>query len=473
MVKDWGGKTSIALVYPNIYEVGMGNLAVHALYRMLNDHPNIVCERAFSPARAEIGEYRRSDTPLLSIETQRAVSEFDIVAFTISFENDYLNILPILDMAHIGHLRDRRPEAAPLLIAGGAAPTLNPLPIDGIFDAVCLGEAEAFMDDLIPTLLGRTPKHETIAKLEKLSGMSPSSHERRHTGDLDGWKTQTVIHSDSAEFGDMHLIEVQRGCPHRCEFCATPVIYAPPRMRSFDSVMAMVGEGLARRRRFGLIGADILSHPDFAKIARAIHERGATFSPSSVRADAVDDEKARLIAASGHRSVALGIEAGSERLRFSIGKGTCDDRILEATKLLARAGIANARLYFMIGLPDEDREDIEAIASISKHVRNVLRSYAPRTSRQCGVSLTIAPFVPKPATPMGNAEFTGEAGLKQKIKQLKRLLDKEDGISAQFESPLAAAIEALLANGGPETLAFLEEAHRLGNPRRALARLRQ
>jgi len=472
IARDWGGRASVVLLYPNAYRVGMGNLAVHSVYAALNASDSIACERAFLPDRLAMHEHMASRTPVLSMESQRPLRDFDVIAITASFENDYLNIIPMLSMSRIPHRRADRTDDHPLIIAGGAAPTLNPLPLSAIADVVFAGEFEAAASDMMRIIESRAPKGEAAAALSKIQGAvtgeGSGAVKRMHAEDIDSFKTQTVIHSRDAEFGDMHLIEVQRGCPRGCRFCATPVIYGPTRMRSAASVMAMFEEGLAHRKRMGLVGADILSHPDFETIARAMLGRDATFSPSSVRVDAIDDGKASLLHEAGHRSIALGIEAGSERLRRTLGKGLADARILEAVSTLARSGIAKQKLYFMIGLPDEGDDDVAAIARLAALVRDEIRRAAPRTHRTTAVDITVTPFVPKPGTPFAQRKFAGEQALKRKVKQLRRALAKESGIVMRTDSAVDAAIESLIAMGDSTTVEFLEEANRLGSARAAL-----
>ena len=447
--KDWGGKVSVALVYPNVYTIGMGNLAVHAIYKMLNDRRDVVCERVFLPEKAAMREHLRTDTPLMSVESQRPLAEFDIIAFSISFENDYLNIKPMLGLAKIPYKVSDRRKDAPVLIAGGAAPTLNPLPISKIFDAVVSGEIEAYSDDLIPLIASKTSKSEMLEALSKISGGC------RFSTDLDSWPVQTVIHSAEAEFGNMHLIEVQRGCSRRCSFCATPIIYGRPRSRSAAAVIEMVKTGIGERKKFGLIGSHILSHPEFVAIANGIHELGAVFSPSSVHVDDIDDEKALLLAKSGHRSVALGIEAGNYQLRKKLGKNIDDARIFEAVKILAQHEITRLKLYFMIGLPFETDDDVADIAKLANMVQDAIFKNAPKLQRTTKLDLTITPFVPKPGTLLGDSNFAGVIRLKQKIKLIKKLLGNKRGIGLNFDNPSDAEIEAILANGGEDAISLV------------------
>lgn len=467
LTKDWGGKTTVALLYPNTYRIGMGNLAVHSIYRMLNARPGIVCERAFLPEPRSMGEYASNRTPILSIESQQPISEFDWIIISTSFENDYLNLSPIFEMCRIPLRAENRGKEMPVVIAGGAAPTLNPLPLSLVADAVVMGEIEAYSGDLIPLIESHTDKNEIIETLSNMKGVVragapslsiPSATRPRHIAELDSVKTETVIYSRNAEFGDMHLIEVERGCPRRCLFCATPAIYGGHRQRNARSVIAMIEDGLPYRKRFGLIGSDILSHPEFIEIAKAIHAHGSTFSPSSVRADAINEEKAQLLAESGHKSIALGIETGSEKLRKTLGKGIADEQVLTAVAFLAKAGITRLRLYFMIGLPNETDEDITAIVKISEKIRNEMRKTAPKSARTTSVDLTVTPFVPKPKTAFAKELFAGKDELKRKIKELHRSFAKQKGISMHTDSIKDASLEYRLANSGIETIELLEHA---------------
>lgn len=462
-IRNPGGRTTIALVSPNNYTTCMGNLAVHTIYKMMNDRPDIVCERAFLPSRREALEYQRTKTPLMSLESQRPLNDFDVIAFTISFENDYLNIIPLLKLARIPHRAEERSDDMPLLIAGGAAPTLNPKPISKIFDAIVLGEAECYTNNLFPFLAERNSKAQTIEALAHIEGIwvpvqsTPVEMiQRQWIANLDDNPVQTVIYSDTAQFGNMHLIEAQRGCPFRCSFCATPELYHPPRQRSLSAIIRMIDTGLKYRKRIGLIGTHLLSHPGFESIAKAICEKGATFSLSSVRVEEIDDKKAAILAQTGHRSIALGIEAGSETLRNSLGKKLSDKRIIEAACVLAHNGITKIRLYFIIGLPGESEGDIMAIANLANKLRDIVRSNAPHKPRQVTIDCTISPFIPKPGTPLFKAPFAGELALKGKIRLLKRLFAKIDGVNISLDPISDAVSEAYLASADWEAIEFLE-----------------
>lgn len=230
----------------------------------------------------------------------------------------------------------------------------------------------------------------------------------------------------------MHLVEIQRGCPNRCKFCAAPVIYQPFKQFSKESVISAIDRGLPHRKKIGLIGGDVLAHPSFEDIADYIHSCGATFSPSSVRADRITARTAELLKISGHRTITLAPETGSETLRKAIGKDISDERFVQAVETLSEHGIKQIKLYFMIGLPGETDLDIKKIADLALKLK---RSGAQR------VTVAINPFVPKKNTALANADFAGVASLKKKIRLIKKELSMAGGVSLKFESPLASLHE--------------------------------
>nr|MBP7323770.1 hypothetical protein [Deltaproteobacteria bacterium] len=260
VVKPWGGKISVALIYPNEYHLGMANLGFQAVYRLINASSLAVCERAFLPDKDDLKEYRRSGTALMTLENQRYLHEFDFIAFSLSFENDYPNILTLLDLGKVPLRQAARKENHPLIFAGGITTFLNPEPLAEFMDFFALGEAE----ELLPAVLelaaaarqqgfqrseflarvGRTPGfyvphfysvsyHEdgTIAASVPQDGM-PARVQRRWTPDVDASPAQSLIDCPAMEFGDMFLTEISRGCPYDCRFCASGWVYRPARARS-------------------------------------------------------------------------------------------------------------------------------------------------------------------------------------------------------------------------------------------------
>ncbi|PIR16603.1 MAG: hypothetical protein COV46_07765 [Deltaproteobacteria bacterium CG11_big_fil_rev_8_21_14_0_20_49_13] len=387
IIKDRGGKATYLLIYPNTYHVGMSNLGVHNVYRILNERDDVVCERAFLPEKADLKEHKRTNTPILSYESQRPINEFDIIAFSVAYENDIPNIQTILELSKI------KKGFGPKLIVGGAAVTLNPKLFERQFDEVITGNFEG-------------------------SGSLPA---------------RSAIWTRDTEFGSMHLVEVQRGCPHRCRFCAAPVIYSPFKQFSKEEVVKAIDVGLPYRKKIGLIGGDVLGHKDFIDIAEYIHSKGATFSPSSVRADRINRQIAELLKISGHRTITLAPEAGSEALRRAIGKNIPDEKFFEAASLLGEHGIRQIKLYFMMGLPRESDADVRAIVEFVKRVKGQGASGK--------ITVAVNPFVPKVRTLFAGERFAELNELKVKIARLKKDIGKIGGVMFKAESPVQALRE--------------------------------
>lgn len=411
IAKDFGGKRTFVLIYPNTYHIGMSNLGVHNVYKLLNDRDDTVCERAFLPD--DISEHKRTNTPVLSVESQRPITDFDTIAFSVAFENDIPNIKKILELSK---------GKFPKLIVGGAVATLNPKLFGEFFDEVITGNFECHSEGALAT-------EESRRSRKSNASLDPSAASRPQD---DTSLARSVIWTPNTEFGSMHLVEMQRGCPHHCKFCAAPVIYHPFRQFSKENIIKGINVGLPHRKKIGLIGGDVLAHPNFIEIAEYIHSCGAQFSPSSVRADRITDKIAELLAKSGHRTVTLAPETGSEGLRRKIGKNIPDEKFFQAAKILAEHGISQLKLYFMIGLPGETDADIEEIKNF---VATFQRSNVSR------VTVAINPFVPKRRTLFEAEPFAGTKTLKNKIAMLKNRLGKIGGIKLKFESPLSALKE--------------------------------
>lgn len=431
--KEWGGKVPMAVVYPNSYHVGMSNLALHQLYRFLNADKQIVAERVFL----------QKDGQSRSIESNRPISDFSVVMFTFSFEADYLNIEKIVG-------KDISP--APLMIAGGPAVTMNPTALSEIFDVIFLGEMEDVFEDVKAIIREFSDKKDLLNRLAKLDGFlvpginSLEKVKRVYTKDLNKHPTHSTIWTDDTEFGHMHLVEVSRGCPWKCQFCATPEIYRPYRMRNKDVIMESIEAGIKHRKHVGLIGADILGHPEFRAIAEEILDRSLTFSLSSLRVNRITREVASLLARTGHRRATLGIEAGSERLRNKIEKSLSNDKIIAAVKNLAREGITNLKLYFMVGLPGETPDDIDAILDLIRKIRETILKERKVKTMSPDIVVVVTPFVPKKLTPFEGEKFAGKKYLQKTLKRLRKDIGKIPNTKITGESPRQAEVEFKLSH---------------------------
>ncbi len=456
--KDHGGRLRVCLVYPNTYFVGMSSLGFQTVYHLLNSDERVVCERAFVPDQKDLADLQRTTSTLLSYESLTPIQQFDVIAFSVSYELDYVNIARVLRLAKLPVMRAERGEEHPLIIAGGAAVSLNPEPLADLVDLFVIGEAEEALGPLVETIVGEREKSHVIPACAAHDGVYvpavPRPVERRHVSDLDAWPTHSRLLTPETEFAELFLVEVSRGCGRGCKFCATPSCYWPPRWRSAGAVLASAREGLEHRDAIGLVGAAVSDHPEIDEIARRTVGLGARLSVSSLRADSVSQALIDALARSGARSITLASEAGSERLREAIGKGITDEQMLDALRRAGEAGIREAKLYFMVGLPGEGEEDVGAIVSL---VRKCVQ-----TADLSRVTVAAAAFVPKPDTPYEQEPMMPVRELSRRLRTIRDELRKEKHVRLALESANWAVVEGMLSRGDSRLGAVIAAAEAKG-----------
>ncbi len=494
--KDPGGRLRVALVYPNAYRLGMANLGLHAVYRILNEDPGTACERAFLP---EDGGAPRT------IESGRPLSEFDVVAFTLSFEEDDVHVLEILDAAGLPLRASERDSRHPLVLGGGIAVQINPEPLAPFFDAFLVGEAEALLPPFLELMRSARAAAPDRAKLLRAvaglpGGYVPSLYDveysdtreaggawvkrfaardgaptrvrRIYVEDLRKVPTSRVIDSPDAQFGDLFLTEVARGCLWGCRFCAAGFVQRPYREVDLDVLRAEAKKGIDRGLRVGLVGPDTSDYTGLDPLTCAIADQGGTFSPSSLRVDAITPWLSRRMAESGERSITIAPEAGTERMRRVINKDFTDDQIVGAAEHALAAGMQHVKMYFMCGLPTETEDDVLGMARIAIRIREeVMMPRARERGRMGRLSLSVNPFVPKPWTPFQWVPMHDRGCLEAKRGLLGKAL-RPKGIDLDFFSAREAYLQTLLSRGDRRCADLLEIAHREagGDLRKALAR---
>ncbi|MEE8414010.1 MAG: radical SAM protein, partial [Dehalococcoidales bacterium] len=398
VIKDWGGRLPIALVYPNSYYLGMSNLGIHTIYSLLNNYKDVVCERVFKENQAGTPE----GLPL-SLESKRPLADFSLIAFSVSYELDYFNIVSILKASGIPLYAADRDERHPLVIAGGPCVTANPAPLAPFFDCLCIGDAEPILPRMLPLLReGLNGRRDDLMKeMAKLDGVYAPRYyngipvKRQWAQNLDEFPTHTAILTPDTELGNLYLIEVERGCNWGCRFCMVGTVFSPMRFRSVDNIIEQAEQGLKHRKRLGLVGPAVCDHPRFEELVAGLLGLGAELSVSSLRIKPFPEAALREMMRSGARTIALAPEAGSQRLRDVIRKNISESDILEAVDTVAGEDIKQIKLYYMIGLPTETDDDIEQMIKLTLDCKAILDKRKPGRR----IALSVATFVPKAGTP--------------------------------------------------------------------------
>jgi len=448
----------------------MANLGFQAVVGLLAGLPGAVCHRAFT------------DFPR-TLEANRALREYDVVALSLSFEGDYPDVLGLLAGGGVPLWAAERTERDPLVLAGGVAVSLNPESLAPFLDVVFLGEAEAGL----PLLHDFLQRHRDLSRSDLLRTLAEASLpgvyvpcRYRLSGDAEtptplGAAPKTVarqwaqlpwdpartrIRAPDDAFGGAYLVEVSRGCPHACRFCAAGYATRPARFLPLDVLEPRARFGAHAAGKVGLVGAAVSDHPDLPALGRAILDERASFTLSSFRAENLTTEILDLLVRGGLQTLTVALEAGSARLRGILGKEMTEGDLLGAARLAGSAGLKNLRIYAMVGLPTETDEDVAGIADLALRARRAMGGGT--------VTVSVAPFVPKPHTPFQWEPMAPEAVLRARLRLLQRLCGPERGVRAVGEAPKWARVQGLLSRSGRASAALLEAGHRTGDWRAVL-----
>src|SRR5947209_4798539 len=472
--KDWGGRLPIALCYPNSYAVGMCNLGFQSVYSLFNSARGFVCERVFAEpvligsSSAGRGDWTGDESyriqsrlealgEPLSVESQRPLGDFSVVAFSLSFELDYFNIGDVLRRAGVAPLAMDRVETDPIVIAGGPAVSGNPEPVAPMLDAVIVGEVEPVMAGLQEVFLGGGSRADQIGRLAKLPGVyvpaqysigytSAGTIERVTPADLEvalpvarlnarnvnDFHTMSAVLSPDIELGDMFLVEMTRGCARGCRFCLAGYTSLPVRHRQVDHLIEAVQHGVGLRKRIGLISAATSDHPQLEQLLARMLEVGADVSLSSLRIDRISPFLVEALVRSGTRTITLAPEAGSQRMRDVINKRLTHEQIVQAAELAGRGGIPKVKLYFIVGLPGETDDDVRELAALSSEILARTREH----HRGARVAVNLSPHVPKAQTAFQWEAMAPVETSSRRIKLVQRALGSL-GIDVRIERPAA------------------------------------
>ena len=385
----------------------------------------------------------------------------------MSWELDYFNIPQILRTAGIPLYAVDRDESHPIIIGGGATLTANPAPVAPFFDAVCIGEAEALLPGLCKTLKAsiNAPRRELLNQLATISGIYvPSIHKsenqpttpiaRQYTADLDTFPVGSVVFTEDTEFGDMYLLEVQRGCRFSCRFCLVAGAFCPFRWRSVEVLLREAENNLKYRNRVALVGPVVGEHPQIVELLRGLRKLGYGLSMGSMRVNPISTDVLDELVAGGIKSLTIAPEAGTLELRRSIGKGFSDNDIVEAVGKIGVAGIRQLTLYSMVGLPEETDDDVAALSSLALRCKTEADKY------RLLLSLNVSAFIPKPQTSFERQPMATVADIKQRFEMLTRTLSPR-GVKVKPDNVDWGVVQATLSRGDKHLAEVIEKLDRI------------
>lgn len=477
-----GGAVSVILAHPATYQLGMSSLGFQVVWRILNATPGVWVERGF--AGESVGEKPRS------IESNRHASDFDVVAFSLSYEPDALNMCRFLVDTGIPLESRKRRNDDPIVIAGGIVPTLNPEPYSNFIDLFVIGEAEESLPELMAKLIEFRGASRTrilaeaslipgvyapkLYDVEYGSGIEITSREpnraetpqrviRRWIKNIDKHPAHSVFFAPESKFGDMGLIELSRGCAQGCRFCAAGHVMRPPRHRSLGSIAKDVDFLKEHFDCLGLVASTVTDHPDLNKILDLLADANLAVSFASLPAVGLT-ERVLDAAASRSKTLTIAPETGTERLRKVVNKNISNEGVIEAAVTAAKKGINRIKMYFLIGLPTETGEDVAAIGELTKSVAEATR----KVKKNIEIAASVAPFIPKADTPFGFSPMEDAKVLEARLSELNGIIRKITGAVMRKESVHEAMFQGLLSRGDRRVGQIIKNALSGGSIKRAL-----
>jgi radical SAM superfamily enzyme YgiQ (UPF0313 family) len=496
VAKPHGGRIRVALAFPNTYYVGMSNLGLQTVYRLFNADERVVCERVFLPGRQELAALQSRRAPLITLETQTPVRDFDVFAFSVSFEWDYTNVVSMLRLAGLEPRASRRHRLDPLVVIGGAVTFVNPEPLAPFADVIAAGEAELLVPALAEciTATGVRDRDELFERLAAERGFYlPSLYDVTYDGPgrvsaitprsgsnappvvrkaavkaadrID--PPHTSVFTPDTEFGSRLLIEVVRGCANLCRFCWAGYNYLPVRPFPADRILEIAAAARPHARRVGLVSIALCDHPEIERILRSLVDMGYGISPASLRLDDLTEPIVSLLRESGERSITIAPETGSDRLRRVINKTVTNAEILDRADLIFGQGIENLKLYYMIALPTETDDDLVALRDLTVAIRDRMLAHARPRGTLGRIVASVNPLIPKPGTTFQWLPMTDAATIERKIGRVRSLVAGLDNVYFNIKSERHSFYQGLLSLGDRRVADAVEIAEANGQDWRA------
>jgi radical SAM family uncharacterized protein len=488
--KDWADdKVKVLLAFPEVYEVGMSYLGLKILYGILNKRDDCLCERVFSPWTDFEEILRKNKIDLFSLESRRAMKEFDIIGISLAYELNYTNALNLLDLGGIPVRSSERGEDDPIVIAGGPA-CYNPEPMSGFIDAFVIGDGEEIVLELIDTFKLNLDRKKLLRELAKIPGVYvPSLYETVYNDegtiksflpkekDLPGKIRKRVVKDLDSSFyptdqlvpyiqivHDRIMLEIMRGCKHACKFCQAGTTYRPRRERSKETIVRIAKETYSRTGydEITLLSLSSGDHSCIGDIIKELNgefkEKGVSVSVPSLRIEDILSKLPALISQVKKSGLTFAPEAGSECLRKVISKNIDIEKLMEALKESYRSGWRRVKLYFMIGLPTEKEDDLDNIVKLLYRASNLRREIDGKDAQ---VTASINAFVPKPHTPFQWEPMESIDVLSGKKNFLRKSI-KSRYVEIDFNSFHMGYLEAVFARGDRRLSNVVYEAWKRG-----------
>lgn len=465
------GNINVRIAFPGVYNLGMSSLGFLSVFKIYDTHENVNAERIFTDTK---------DTELYS-------QYIDIFAFSVSFELDFLQIFKILDKFSIPFRACDRDDSYPLISGGGPVLSCNPEPYAPIFDYIEIGDAENTTKKVIEAVKNSKDltKRQKLHKLSEIPGVYvPSLCEfvegkgmmkdgepyfvEKSTAKLEKCLATPIL-TPNTYFKNMYIIETGRGCPQKCNFCATSFLNSPFRPCPKNEIYDCIETGLKHTNKIAFLGAAVAAHPNFEEICDFMYKKAEKdetleLGVSSLRADFVSDNVARTLVKCGQKHATIALEAGNDKLRNLINKNLTDEQIFSTVEIMARNGFRGVKIYAMTGLPGETEDDVKDLIECAKKIKQIKKGF--------DVVYTLSDFVPKAHTPFWFAPFENTKSLEKKSEFIKKEMHKA-GITARCSSPDWSAIQALISRGDRRLCEYLIQVYAKGGNKGAFKSVRK
>lgn len=458
------GRCRLALAYANSYHIGMSSLGFQRVYELVQRTPDWSCERFFTDG----------DGRPLSVERDTPLDDFGAVAFSVSFEEDYVNLLRMLARSHIPLRRSQRTAADPLIVVGGSCAMINPLTLAEFVDVFPLGAAENVLPPLLAALAEEESREAVLARLAAEDGFFVPAHHRPEEGLLEaklkklelsaeqmrrpGHLPTTAIVTRHTEFADKFLVEMSRGCPEKCRYCWATFGMGQFRWHPTELILEAIERARAVTDQLGFVATAVGDHPDIERILVEANRLGFRTSVSSIRIPAVTDGVLDALRASGDRSITLAPETGSDALRVKLNKPIPNSLLYDKVRLIFRHGMTQLKLYFIVGLPEETDADVDAILEVAKRCRELMLEELAPTGVIGSIHLGVNILIPKPYTGYQRDTMEDRGVLRHRLGVLRRGVARLPNVSLSTMPIRQAVWQSYITKAGSDAADILEAA---------------